>query len=287
MLGQSFNRVRYPNIKRLAKTKRYEVRRKQQLDDFPLCQFCEKKGLVVAAELADHVIPHRGDEELFLNGELQSLCWPCHSSRKQSEEAPVLIKGYSNEVGEDGWPVDPNNPVISGKDKSVGRKGIMSHPPWFRASLVPLHIVCGPPAGGKSTFVQANIQEGERLICFDTIASELFGTVAQRSTGLDGKMVGDVLRKRNDMLGDLMWAKAKAKWSAAWLIVSEPTAEGRQWWADRLNPATIYLTLPPERVALDRAKARCLASYRVPGPLLNVVATWYKSYTPREGDVVV
>jgi hypothetical protein len=53
----------------------------------PLCEWCHELGIVTAATVAHHTVAHRGDAELFWNGELQSLCASCHSSRAQSEEA--------------------------------------------------------------------------------------------------------------------------------------------------------------------------------------------------------
>lgn len=68
---------------------------------------CEAKGLVVVAQVADHVIPHRGDYKLFWFGKLQSLCMDCHNRDKQQLET----KGYLTEIGVDGWPVDARHPV--------------------------------------------------------------------------------------------------------------------------------------------------------------------------------
>jgi hypothetical protein len=52
----------------------------------PLCATCLPEGRITPATDADHVIPHRGDQDLFWQGELQSLCAACHSLRKQSQE---------------------------------------------------------------------------------------------------------------------------------------------------------------------------------------------------------
>ena len=54
---------------------------KHFLECFPVCFVCGAK-----ATIADHIIPHRGDVELFYNeGNLQPMCWKCHS-RKTLEE---------------------------------------------------------------------------------------------------------------------------------------------------------------------------------------------------------
>lgn len=83
-------------------TQRWRKKAKAQLRASPLCAMCEGDGRVAAATIADHVIPHRGDEALFWNGDLQSLCKSCHDSAKQREErSPVAV------LDDDGWPLDP------------------------------------------------------------------------------------------------------------------------------------------------------------------------------------
>jgi len=81
--------------------------RKRQLREHPLCALCLKEGVVVAATVADHVVPHQGDYQLFWHGELQSLCVQHHNNSKRFEE----LKGFKKEIGVDGWPLDPRHPV--------------------------------------------------------------------------------------------------------------------------------------------------------------------------------
>lgn len=71
---------------------------------------CLDKGLVVAATVADHIEPHHGDEVKFWFGALQSLCASHHSGAKAEQER----KGYSTEIGVDGWPVDRHHPANRG-----------------------------------------------------------------------------------------------------------------------------------------------------------------------------
>jgi 5-methylcytosine-specific restriction enzyme A len=73
----------------------------------PLCVMCLARGLVVACEVADHVVPHKGDFQLFWSGELQSLCRRCHSGEKQQLEH----RGYTRAIGADGWPSDTRHPA--------------------------------------------------------------------------------------------------------------------------------------------------------------------------------
>jgi hypothetical protein len=68
--------------------------------------------MVVPAEVADHVVPHKGNVRAFFYGKLQSLCNECHSGLKRKEEQT----GYRTEIGIDGYPIDERHPFnASGK----------------------------------------------------------------------------------------------------------------------------------------------------------------------------
>mgnify|MGYP003425357275 FL=1 len=86
----------------LARWKGAHGRRARQLEAEPLCAFCLLRDIIRAATVADHITPHRGDDVLFWDGPLQSLCKRCHDKTKQREEA----RGHTNELGPDGWPTD-------------------------------------------------------------------------------------------------------------------------------------------------------------------------------------
>jgi len=74
----------------------------------PLCAMCKRRGEVSVATEVDHIIPHRGDLEVFWDtGNWQGLCKPDHDSVKAFIEA----NGYSKEIGDDGWPIDPQHPI--------------------------------------------------------------------------------------------------------------------------------------------------------------------------------
>jgi hypothetical protein len=68
--------------------------------------FSPERGIVTAANVVDHVTPHRGDWTAFVTGELESLCEPCHKSAKRQIE----LHGYRTDIGLDGLPADPNHP---------------------------------------------------------------------------------------------------------------------------------------------------------------------------------
>ena len=63
----------------------WDARRKRVMErDRHLCQACLKKGLATTARTVDHIIPkaHGGTDA---DGNLQSLCYPCHASKTARE----------------------------------------------------------------------------------------------------------------------------------------------------------------------------------------------------------
>lgn len=66
---------------------RWQRYRLQYLAEHPLCVRCEAAGRTVAARVVDHVVPHKGNEDLMWNPENhQALCdftspWNCHGAK--------------------------------------------------------------------------------------------------------------------------------------------------------------------------------------------------------------
>ena len=53
----------------------------------PMCAECSLEGRAMPVECVDHIVPHRGDDALRLaGGNLQSLCWSCHSKKTRRGE---------------------------------------------------------------------------------------------------------------------------------------------------------------------------------------------------------
>lgn len=81
-------------------------RRERQLQAYPYCKMCEEEGKCRLATVVDHRVPHKGDWQLFTEGELDSLCSSHHNSVKQSLEKSGLRIGFDD----DGSPLDPKHP---------------------------------------------------------------------------------------------------------------------------------------------------------------------------------
>jgi 5-methylcytosine-specific restriction enzyme A len=100
---------------RLYGTMHWRRRARLQLIRFPLCAACLREGRgAVAAKVADHVKPWNGDVNEFFLSELQSLCVPCHSGKKQRLDR----LGYDDTTGSDGLPVDPHHPIYRDDPKT-------------------------------------------------------------------------------------------------------------------------------------------------------------------------
>lgn len=155
-------------------------------------------------------------------------------------------------------------------------------PEWLRRSIVPVTLVCGPPAAGKSFWVMERAGPRDLVVDLDMIAARLAGATQH---AWDREWLGAALRERNALLGSLSRPQAR-RWRWVWLIVSEPTAAGRQWWVDKLGVDTVVVLATPDRVCWtriaddpERQPRRAEAS--------EGVAQWWANYCPRPGDHLV
>ncbi len=91
------DKIRQPDRERGTSSERgygskWRVARLQHLEFHPLCVRCEADGIVVAASVVDHIIPHKGNDKLFWDRKnWQSLCKPCHDSKTANEDGGVWI----------------------------------------------------------------------------------------------------------------------------------------------------------------------------------------------------
>lgn len=70
---------------------RWTKARAGYLAQHPLCVCCLANGRTSAAQVVDHITPHKGDRVLFWDRDnWQALCWPCHREVKAVLEARWL-----------------------------------------------------------------------------------------------------------------------------------------------------------------------------------------------------
>lgn len=66
---------------------RWRKARVGYLRSHPMCAECARDGIVTAASVVDHIIPHKGDKTLFWDYDnWQPLCKPCHDRKTARED---------------------------------------------------------------------------------------------------------------------------------------------------------------------------------------------------------
>ena len=72
---------------------RWRKARKRFLAAHPLCVECMKEGRYVKATDVDHIVPHRGNQQIFWDeSNWQALCHRHHSMKTRREDSNPLYK---------------------------------------------------------------------------------------------------------------------------------------------------------------------------------------------------
>jgi 5-methylcytosine-specific restriction protein A len=118
-------------------------------------------------------------------------------------------------------------------------------------------LICGPPAAGKTTYVEIHAGPVDIVIDLDRIARE-HGLGRVRLGG----EVGALLQERNARLAALAEEPPER---IAWVIIGAPSPSLRRWWCEILDvrPTDLVLLLPTREelrrriiADLDRARVR-------------------------------
>lgn len=73
----------------------------------PLCEECEKAGIVRGATMVHHIVPISEDSVIRLDmTNLMSLCEPCHDAKHSGAPESKQVAG----CGVDGLPIHPGHP---------------------------------------------------------------------------------------------------------------------------------------------------------------------------------
>ncbi len=93
-----------PSFSKRGYNAAWQRARAAQLAAYPLCADClkEQPPRLTPATICDHIVPHKGDMEVFWqDGNLQSLCAHHHSVKTMREGAFGRAIKPSNEAGND------------------------------------------------------------------------------------------------------------------------------------------------------------------------------------------
>lgn len=243
---------------------RWQKARDAYLRFHPLCVMCQKSGIIKQPDVVDHIIPHHGDLTLFWDrNNWQPLCKDHHNIDKQRLEKGGKPK---QTIGRNGWPVEK-------EPKKITASGLFW--PTVRPSTIPLVILCGPPAAGKSTYVMEHAASGDTVIDLDDIIAELYPDTPRTR---EWKLRRNGLLTRNVRLASL----TTAKHGHAWFCTGAPKPEDRMRWATMLK-GRVHVLATPLSTCIARIQAD--PSRRVgAAEQIQAARQWWEDYAPAPCD---
>jgi 5-methylcytosine-specific restriction protein A len=90
--------IRQVDNSKFYNSKQWRATRNFYIQANPLCEECDRNGIITGAQCVDHITPiTKGGHETH-QGNLQSLCNPCHAKKSSREgiEYRKGIKTYGN-----------------------------------------------------------------------------------------------------------------------------------------------------------------------------------------------
>lgn len=242
--------------------RKWEAFRKAFLYRNPLCEYCSTPERIVPATVCDHDLPHEHDPHLFWNNTYTALCASCHNSTKQrlelKYEGIALLR------------------AIEGVKSGATRRWGYSIPDGVKPSGIPVILVSGPPAAGKSTYIEANAQPGDTVIDFDIYR--------QRIGNAKWDTRQDIIRQAFKMRDDDIKALNGKSDGVCYLIVTAPTEAERSAWVRALGNVTIHILRTPESVCIERIKADPRRADAAPRQI-KAVKDWWAAQKPATAGV--
>lgn len=195
--------------------------------DRHLCIPCLAGGRPTQATQVDHIRPKaKGGTDDLSN--LQSICAACHATKTKAELRRRQM------IGLDGWATGP---------KRFG----YSIPDDVRPSGIPVVLVCGPPASGKSYYIRQHAKECDTIIDFDECRKKVGGKkwdtrkeIWRQAFALRDQLIHDLHNKTQ---------------GTAYLIVTAPKHEERQAWREALGNLSIVIIDTPADECIRRIRA--------------------------------
>ena len=224
-------------------------------DDY-LCQPCIKQGRVTPANEVDHITPKSKDGTDDYDN-LQAICTLCHKAKTKREATHSKRPTF----GIDGWPM---------KD-DVKRWGY-SIPAGVKPSSIPVVLVSGPPAAGKTTYVKKHAKPGDIIIDLDEYKVKAGGTLWDTAPSIWSR----AFRMRDEAIRSL----AHKQGCTCYLIVTAPTAKERETWRQALVDVEVVVIDTPQDICERRIKEdprrRFAANNQV-----EAVRAWWRANSER------
>lgn len=246
--------------KRITRTKRWKALRAQILErDGFRCRSCGCGGRLEV----DHVQPVRTHPELSYDpANLQALCPSCHTRKTRIEcghkQRSDDAKAWDSAVRQLEGKTQPNFSIPFGLTRSA----------------IPVTIVAGPPASGKTTFARAAAGPDDVIIDFD----DFLRAVGGRPWDTDRAKVQEAFRLRNAAIRSLSTRRT----GRAWLILTAPSGAERRAWANALSRTTFEILAVDADTCKDRVSkdtTRAHAAQR----MFDTIDKWWATYAAERG----
>lgn len=212
------------------------------------CEHCKLTKRIRLADVVHHIVPVDVDWSLRLvKSNLMAVNFYCHER----------IHGRL------------------GKGGPVAYQHNNSKPGWISNPGIPILIISGPPAAGKTTYANKIATDGDIVIDLDEIANRVLDNQGSYHDWDRGK-IGEVLQVRNQILSDL------SGYGAAYIILTVPKVKDRRWWIDKMGALSIVLETPIE-MCIKRLQERGGVTRTAEG----IAAGWWKDYERMEHETII
>lgn len=198
---------------------------------------CEAQSCTQAATEVHHIenINTRPDLAYTLSN-LQALCKRCHMRESQ-------------------------------KESRQAKQGQRTPAAKMRKFQTTVTVLYGPPAAGKTTYVQQHAKPGDLILDIDSLFDAL--SAANANEDHRGHLLPFVCEARDAIIKRL---SRRTRLPRAWVVSTVLSPAERRAYA--AAGATVYTLIPPVETCLERCRNRDGKASR----LLEIIRGWYSSY---------
>lgn len=249
----------------VTRTKRWKALRAEILErDRYRCQSCGCAGRLEV----DHIEPVRTHPELSYDpANLQALCPACHTRKTRIECGHKPKRPERRE-----WDM-----AVSAMEAKPTRRNF-SIPTGLEPSRIPVKLVFGPPAAGKTTFATENYRPGDIVIDLDGYLAEIGGAPWET----DPALIRAAFEAHDADLRSL----AHRRRGTAWLLKGAPSLAERTAWRLALRRIRYVPILTEPQICIERIRADPARQHQAE-KMIATVHEWWRTYRAENGETQI